>query len=231
MTIGSIRSLPRTTRRRSDAQQRQTVRCPFVARRYDSSLRRERAELTRDRIIDAGTALVHEFSSWDWRELSVRAVAERAGVHERTVYRHFPTEEVLRAAVVERLQQEAGLRPEDVTIDNIADQVARLFTYLASFSSSAERRTDAALAAVDERRKAALLDVVIAAAPGWSEQDQRATAALVDVLWGVPNYRRLVDGWQLDEKEATRAVTRLLRLLLADVSADPAQSSTRTRRR
>src|SRR5882724_368443 len=104
--------------------------CALVTRRYDSSLRRERAALTRERIIDAGAALVHELSSWDWRELTIHAVAERAGVHERTVYRHFPTEEVLRAAVIDRLQQEAGLRPEDVTIDTIEDQISRLFAYL-----------------------------------------------------------------------------------------------------
>lgn len=193
--------------------------CPVVTRRYDSSLRQERAALTRERIIDAGAALVHELSSWDWRELKVSAVAERAGVHERTVYRHFPTEEVLRAAVLERLQQEAGLRPEDVTIDNIEDQVGRLFAYLASFSSSAERTTDAALAAVDERRKAALLDVVRRATPDRSPGEQRATAAIIDVLWGVPTYRRLVDGWHLDEQEATRAVTSLLQLLLTDIRA------------
>jgi AcrR family transcriptional regulator len=193
--------------------------CPLVARRYDSSLRHERAALTHERIIDAGAALVHEFSSWDWSQLSVRAVAERAGVHERTVYRHFPTEQVLRAAVVDRLQQEAGLRPEDVTIDNIEDQVGRLFAYLASFSSSSERTTDAALAAVDVRRKAALLDVVTAETPGWSPRDQHIAAAAIDVLWGVPTYRRLVDGWHLDEQEATHAVTWLLRLLLADVRA------------
>ncbi len=188
-----------------------------MTRRYDSSLRQERAALTRERIIDAGASLVHEFSSWDWRQLDVRAVAERAGVHERTVYRHFPTEQVLRAAVVERLQQEAGLRPEDVTIDNIEEQVRQLFTYLASFSRSTEKPTDAALAAVDERRKAALLNVITAETAGWSGADQRIAAAMIDVLWAVATYQRLIDGWQLDDKEAARAVTWLLRLLLTEV--------------
>ena len=196
-----------------------------MTRRYDSSLRRERAAQTRERIIDAGAALVHEFSSWDWRELTVRAVAERAGVHERTVYRHFPTEEVLRASVIDRLQQEAGLRPEDVTIDTIEDQVTRLFTYLASFSSSAEPETDAALAAVDERRKAALLDIVTAETPHWSDEDRRATAAIIDVLWGVPTYRRLVGGWKLDETEAARVTVWLVRLVLAEIRAGRAPSS------
>lgn len=190
-----------------------------MTRRYDSSLRRERAALTRERIIDAGAALVHGFSSWDWRELTVRAVAERAGVHERTVYRHFPTEEVLRAAVIDRLQEEAGLRPEDVTVDTIEEQVTRLFAYLASFSSSGQPQTDAALVAVDERRKAALLDVVTAETPGWSDADRRAAAAVIDVLWGVPTYRRLVGGWALDEQEAARAVTWLVRLVVAEMRA------------
>ena len=202
-----------------------------MTRRYDSSLRQERAALTRERIIDAGAALVHEFSSWDWRQLNVRAVAERAGVHERTVYRHFPTEQLLRAEVVERLQQEAGLRPEDVTIDNIEDQVRQLFAYLASFSSATERPTDAALVAIDERRKAALLDVIAAETPAWSAQDQRITAAAIDALWGVATFRRLVDGWQLDDKEAARAVTWLLRLVLSEIRADKAPGLSATRRR
>ena len=196
-----------------------------MTRRYDSSLRRERAALTRDRIIDAGAALVHEFSSWDWRQLTVRAVAERAGVHERTVYRHFPTEEVLRAAVVDRLQEEAGLRPEDVTLDTIEDLVGRLFAYLPSFTSSAEPATDASLAAVDERRKSALLDVVTAETPTWTPAEQREAAAVIDVLWGLPTYRRLVGGWHLDEKEAARAATWLIRLVVAEIRAGRAPSS------
>ena len=65
---------------------------------------------TRDRILDAGSALVHEFESWDWRPLTFRAVAERAGVGERTVYRHFATEQALHAAVMERLAAVTKLR-------------------------------------------------------------------------------------------------------------------------
>src|SRR5262245_58672451 len=57
-------------------------------RRYDSVVRRERAAQTRDRIVAAGSELAHEFASWDWKPLTFRAVADRAGVGERTVYRH-----------------------------------------------------------------------------------------------------------------------------------------------
>ena len=62
-------------------------------RRYDNTLRRERA--ARDpgaQIAAAGAELLRSSSIRDWRALTVRGVAERAGVNERTVYRHFANE-------------------------------------------------------------------------------------------------------------------------------------------
>src|SRR3546814_2683945 len=61
-------------------------------RSYDSTLRRERAALTRDRIVAAGCELLQGSSIRDWRGLTIRAVAERAGVNARTVYRHLGNE-------------------------------------------------------------------------------------------------------------------------------------------
>ena len=89
-------------------------------RRYDSPARRLKAAETRERIVDAGADLVHGFAGWDWQELTFRAVAERAGVGERTVYRHFPTERHLRDAVMTRLEQDAGITYEDVDLANLA---------------------------------------------------------------------------------------------------------------
>src|SRR5262249_56177213 len=77
-------------------------------RRYDSSLRRERAAQTRERIVDAGLRLAHEGPVWDWRALTIRAAAERAGVSERTVYRHFPGEREFHDAVMQRMEEQAG---------------------------------------------------------------------------------------------------------------------------
>ena len=39
----------------------------------------------------------------------MRAVAERAGVNERTVYRHFTNERGLRDAVMHRMEEQAGI--------------------------------------------------------------------------------------------------------------------------
>jgi AcrR family transcriptional regulator len=56
-------------------------------RTYDSPVRRQRAAATRERILTSGAELLHGFPTWNWSELTVRAVAERAAVTERTVYR------------------------------------------------------------------------------------------------------------------------------------------------
>jgi AcrR family transcriptional regulator len=189
-------------------------------RRYDSSLRREQAAQTRLRIVDAGAELVHSFSSWDWRELTIRAVAERARVHERTVYRHFPAEQHLRAAVLARLEQEAGIDPYGVTLEGIGDHVQQLFGYLSTFTSSNEPPMDSALEDEDRRRKDGLVAAIRTAAPEWSDRDRTMAAALIDVLAGVASYRRLVSGWQLEPDDATMAASWLIGLLAREVRED-----------
>ena len=77
---------------------------------------------------------MHEFDSWNWRDLTFRAVAERAGVGERTVYRHFPTERHLHDAVMARLESEAGVSYEDVDLSTLAETTARVFAALQRFS-------------------------------------------------------------------------------------------------
>jgi len=75
-----------------------------AARKYDSPVRRQRADDTRARIIDAGCRVLQHSSIRDWRALTVRGVADQAGVNERTVYRYFGNERGLRDAVMHRLE-------------------------------------------------------------------------------------------------------------------------------
>ena len=43
-------------------------------------MRRQQAAETRERVIAAGSELVRELPSWDWRDVTFRAVAERAPI-------------------------------------------------------------------------------------------------------------------------------------------------------
>ena len=181
-------------------------------RRYDNRARAEKAAQTRERIVAAGSELVHAFDSWNWRDLTFRSVAERAGVGERTVYRHFPTERHLRDAVMQRLESEAGISYEDVNLGNLGEVTGRVFASLQRFSvrDSVDTPRDPTFAGVDARRRDALLHAVTESAPKLSEAEQRVTAGLLDVLWNLPSYERLVGLWGVDGATATEAVTWLM---------------------
>lgn len=195
-----------------------------VRRAYDNRTRAEQAAKTRDRIVTAGSELVHAFDSWNWRDLTFRSVAERAGVGERTVYRHFPTERHLHDAVMQRLESEAGVSYEDVDLGNLGAVTARVFGSLQRFAvrESVDTPRDPTFVGVDARRRDALLRAVTTAAPRWSEDEQRVTAGLLDVLWNLPSYERLVGVWGVDGSTATDAVNWLMAKVIEAVEeGDP----------
>jgi AcrR family transcriptional regulator len=165
---------------------------------------------------------VHAFDAWDWRKLTFRAVAERAGVGERTVYRHFPTERHLHDAVMQRLESEAGVSYEDIDLANLAEVAARVFAALQRFSvrQSVEMTQDPTFVGVDARRREALLHAVSAAAPRWSDTQRRMAAGLLDVLWNVPTYERLVGVWGVESVDATRAVGWLMGKVVQAIDDD-----------
>jgi AcrR family transcriptional regulator len=193
-------------------------------RRYDNSARAEKAAQTRERIVTAGSELVHAFDSWNWRDLTFRSVAERAGVGERTVYRHFPTERHLHDAVMQRLESEAGISYSDVDLDNLGEVTARVFASLQRFAvrESVDTPRDPTFVGVDARRREALLRAVTASAPHWTEGEQRVAAGLLDVLWNLPSYERLVGVWGVDGSTATGAVNWLMaKVIEAVADGDP----------
>jgi AcrR family transcriptional regulator len=185
-------------------------------RRYDSAVRRQRAAETRDRILDSGSALVHGFPSWDWRELTFRAVAERAGVSERTVYRHFATEQELHRAIMRRLEEEAGISYEGLRLADLADVTARILESTLSFAVAPARATPP-FVEEDLRRRQALLAAVGEVTGSWPDGERQMAAAVLDVCWAIPSYERLIGSWNLDPPQATRAVTGVIGLILEAV--------------
>jgi AcrR family transcriptional regulator len=187
-------------------------------RRYDNRARLQKAAQTRERIVAAGNDLVHGFETWNWRDLTFKAVAEHAGVGERTVYRHFPTERHLHDAVMQRLESEAGICYEDVNLANLAETTARVFGSLQRFS--VRESIPASLVSSDQRRRDALLRAVSEAAPAGSETHQRMIAGLLDLLWSPASYERLVGLWGLDGADATGAIEWLMAKVVAAIDAD-----------
>src|SRR5204863_5709325 len=139
------------------ARVRDVARAVAVTRRYDNTLRAERANETRDRIVSAGAELVRQSSIRDWRDVTIRAVAERAGVNERTVYRHFANERVLRDAVMQHLEDDVGIDLAQLELEDVAGATAKLFRHLSSYPRERPRRLDPTLVEANRRQHAALL--------------------------------------------------------------------------
>jgi AcrR family transcriptional regulator len=186
-------------------------------RPYNSPVRQERAAQTRQRIVAAGAELAHSVQSWDWREVTMRAVAERAGVNERTVYRHFATEKDLRDAILGRLQEEAGVSVDGLALDDFAQTTSRVISYLATFAVQPKVASDPTFVAVDEQRRAALVRALEPRTPGWSDRERMAAAALLDVFWGVPTYERMSATWGLAEDELAGAIGWVISLIEAAI--------------
>jgi AcrR family transcriptional regulator len=186
-------------------------------RRYDSPVRRQRAAEMRDRILTAGSEVLHEYPIWNWGALTVRAVAARAGVNERTVYRYFANERELRDAVMQRLADEAGVEVEGLELDDIPHLTARMLEYASSFPLEPRTPRDPSVAAANERQRTALLAALGPWTEGWSEIDLAIAAAVLDVLWSVVSYERLVTDWELGPKEAIRGITWVIGLVDAAI--------------
>lgn len=190
-------------------------------RSYDNSRRREAAELTRRQIIDAGCRIARESDVRDWGGLTIAAVAERAEVSERTVYRHVGSESGLRDAVMDAMQQQAGIDLDGLRLDGVADVASLIFGQVAAFRSVSPVDLDPTLRAAGQRQHDALTKAVDQAAPNWTDHQRRAVAAVLDVLWSPAAYERLVRDWDLTPEAATAALTWGVHLVERAVDGGP----------
>jgi AcrR family transcriptional regulator len=184
-----------------------------VGRPYDGTLRRERAAETRERILVAGSELLHRTTVRDFKKLTVRAVAERAGVNERTVYRYFGSERGLRDAVMQRNEQQAGIDLVDMQLDEIATVAAQIFDHVSLYPREQRPPLDPTLLDAKNRQHEALLGAVEETTAGWSEEDRTEVAAILDVLWSVGSYERLVVDWGIDHTRAIESITWVIGLV------------------
>ena len=175
-------------------------------RRYDSPVRRQQVVETRARIVGAGVELLHGTPSWNWSALTVRAVADRAGVNERTVYRHFANERELRDAVLARIEEEAGVHIEDLTLDDLRAVTHRMFRYVASVPVRSRTTYEPTVVSAVVRQRAALARAVAEGADGWTDDEQRVAAAVLDALWNVGVLEQMVLGWDLDPQQAVAGI-------------------------
>jgi AcrR family transcriptional regulator len=134
-------------------------------------------------------------------------------VNERTVYRYFPNERALRDAVLTRLEAEADVDLATLALDSVQDLATRILEYVSTFPVEERTPRDPTVAAANQRQREALLTAVAAATEDWPAVDRAIAAGMLDVLWSVVSYERLVLDWELEPKEAVRGVTWVIGLV------------------
>jgi AcrR family transcriptional regulator len=155
-------------------------------RQYSSPLREQQASRTRELILDALTELLVDHRA---DEVSTRQIAERAGVSQPTVYRHFADRAALVEGLADRIAQHeaAGTTTPPATVDEWVTWAVPAF--LAADEHPVEATAEAVLNA-DPRR--------------YSQASRERTRELHEA----------VGRWfpELDARQQTR-VTALLRVL------------------
>lgn len=170
------------------------------------TLLEKRNDLTRGLIMDAAYALLREASV---SALTVRAVAQQAGMSERTVFRYFPSRDALLDAVAAQLLVEMAL-PEPPT--SLAALLAAPGALYGAFEARAELtravlhtdlvdRVRALQASSRWKAVAALLEE---AAPGSGEAGRRIAVANICFHLSASSwhYYRFLFGFTLPEAVA-----------------------------
>jgi AcrR family transcriptional regulator len=184
------------------------------ARRYDSSRRQSTG---RERILEAALDLARARGGWNWADITFGAVADAAGVSERTVYRHFATQRNLHEAMLVRINERAAISYDDLTLDGLPEMVERLFRSLSTFAPGfdAHPRPSEAAVAMNQERMQALMR---------ASGGDRRLAAVLDVLWSTEAYERLVLSWRMSTDEAADAIAWALGALVNQRSTAPPSS-------
>ena len=177
-------------------------------RPYHSPLREEQARQTRDTILDALTALLADRRA---DEITTREIAERAGVSQPTVYRHFPDRTALLEGITERINEFAtesdhgGYALE--SIDEVGPRIEWLFA--TSETIPVEMRAEALLNADprrfgdDTRRHSEEMLVLVAAEfPELRERQHVQLAGLLRCLGSSQSWLRMREEFGVPGVEA-----------------------------
>lgn len=191
---------------------------PEGTRAYNSPGRRAQSVETRERIVGAAKKLLRKSSVRDWHSLTIRAVAQEAGVNERTVYRHFTDERGLRDAVMRDLERDAGIDLAHLQLADVAGVAGRIFDHVSSYTFE-RRPMDPTMTEAQLRQREALHDALEPWTTEWPAQTAAAVAALFDVLWSVGSFERLTVDWQLPQQQARDALTWLIGMVEEAVRA------------
>ncbi|MBE1526841.1 AcrR family transcriptional regulator [Sphingopyxis sp. OAS728] len=182
-------------------------------------MRQQKAEATRDAILQSMADLMEECGP---EAVSNRQLAERAGVTEITIYRHFESRGALLAALWDRRNRIEGVKggfPE--TLDGIVGRLDELFAsfdqtpaHIQATLTTPQGRT--LRASRDADRRAAFLKAVDEA-PGLDGEEKLAAASVLQLLYSAYAWLSMREQWGMTAEQSAKAAAWAARTLIADL--------------
>jgi AcrR family transcriptional regulator len=192
---------------------------PTNGRSYISPLRERQSEQTREAILEAIAA---ELAENGLQELHIPAVARRAGVSIRTVYRYFPTRDALLDAAEEWIDRSIGSADFSRSIDEFPSMTENVFRQfdanetmmLAHWATSLGRDVRER---GRKRRQQAYKDALRDITGNLSRTDARAAHAVISYLMSSRTWKTLREEFGMSGAESGKAAAWALRVLIADI--------------
>lgn len=190
-----------------------------MGKRYDSPLRQQQQEMTRNRIMEALIDLINEGRIYDF---TVRDVAERAGVSYGSVYRHYPTREALLHALGNWAQKLPNV-PE------VPGTLAEIPAWIRVGMREFETRAETMIAFIGathalnirlegtRRRDEHFMRLIAAEVPGKEEAEVRKVAAVMRHLTNSSAWRAMRVTYGLSGDETADALSWALDVLIQNL--------------
>ena len=192
-------------------------------RPYRSPLREKQADATRTQILEALIDMVNEVGASD---LNIKDLAKRAGVSERTVYRHFADRRALVDGLFDHIDERADW-PDLARIEHV-DRLPAILTKSYLSYDDHERETRAlVLLNLDPGRTARasqthvtqFRELVARSFPHLAEEEAAGVGAMLNLLGSSRTWLRLLDGHGMSGRQSARFVGWAAELLLAELRA------------
>jgi AcrR family transcriptional regulator len=190
---------------------------------FESPVPRRADQKERTRALLLATALAFMRNGGE-EAVTIRAVAADAEVTERTVYRYFRSRDVLLRSVRQRMEDLVGPPPPPKTADALVKRPRELFARLAREPDLVpaylhDRARRLRRRRPDEQRQQAMIECVREQLDYLDEGSLRRCAAIADLLTSPDAWQYLQEFWDLSSREAAKAATEALEILLDRRSA------------
>lgn len=194
-------------------------------RRYSSPLRDSQVQRTRELIL---AALVELLSEQPADQITTREIAERAGVSQPTVYRHFPDRQALLEGLADRIAAGmASVAGDDAHVVTLDDLVRLVPRHMALADEHAVEAAAEAVFNADPRRisrasrerSAALQRAVADALPDLSAREHRRVAALFRSLYSTQTWLRMREEFGIPGTESGPLIAWAIETLVREIRA------------